>query len=340
MSVKISGKVWDMDLPPNEKYVLLALADHADHNGNNAYPGIALLARKTGYDPRNVRRILQSLEEKRIISRTHRGHGKNNPDCYSIHTEKEDNLSIPEAQQSGQSVHNKADNLSTIGKNKVDKLRTTKRTNQTNKADKSSNPPTPPYKEEPSLTVMEPSERETPAPAVDTAKEQLKIHSRYYPEFLGTLTIYQQELLATMADLRDCESAIRYSAGNGIRATSISRIVAEVYANREWEANRNGSNARSQRNSGTDRAENKSAPGGFKAPKPVVASEQAEVLEVSGSGMDDFGARRETMSLPSAKDYAKGVVSSPAPDIRRAEVIPIATSRRYSPEAERRYRFG
>jgi hypothetical protein len=67
MSGKVSGWVWDQDLPQNEKYVLLAYADHADHAGNNIYPGIKLIVKKTGYSRRSVQRITQSLLSKGYI---------------------------------------------------------------------------------------------------------------------------------------------------------------------------------------------------------------------------------------------------------------------------------
>jgi len=64
MSVKIMGLVWDLDIPQNEKFVLLAYADHADHNGDNMFPSVALVAKKTGYSERSVQRTTRSLEEK------------------------------------------------------------------------------------------------------------------------------------------------------------------------------------------------------------------------------------------------------------------------------------
>jgi len=67
MSVKIMGQAWDLELPASKLLVLLALADHADHNGNNAYPSIDLLAWKTGYSERQVRRILKSLVKDKIL---------------------------------------------------------------------------------------------------------------------------------------------------------------------------------------------------------------------------------------------------------------------------------
>lgn len=64
MSVKIMGLVWDTQLPPNERYVLLAYADHADHYGKNIYPAIRTVAAKTGYSERQVQRITGQLETK------------------------------------------------------------------------------------------------------------------------------------------------------------------------------------------------------------------------------------------------------------------------------------
>lgn len=64
MSVKIMGIVWDLDLPQNEKFVLLAYADHADHDGRNIFPAIATIAKKTGYSERSVQRTTKELEEK------------------------------------------------------------------------------------------------------------------------------------------------------------------------------------------------------------------------------------------------------------------------------------
>ena len=61
MSAKLMGQVWDLDLPHNQAWVLMALADHADHEGNNVYPGLGLLRYKTGYSERQIRRVLDEL---------------------------------------------------------------------------------------------------------------------------------------------------------------------------------------------------------------------------------------------------------------------------------------
>lgn len=67
MSVRQMGLVWELDLPHNQAWVLMALLDHADHNGERIYPGLKLIAHKTGYQLRQVQRIVRSLEEAGIL---------------------------------------------------------------------------------------------------------------------------------------------------------------------------------------------------------------------------------------------------------------------------------
>jgi len=55
--------VWDQDIERDEKFVLLAYADHADHDGNNIYPAVDKIARKTGYSERSIQRITRQLVE-------------------------------------------------------------------------------------------------------------------------------------------------------------------------------------------------------------------------------------------------------------------------------------
>lgn len=61
MSAKTMGQVWDLDIPHNQLIVLLAMTDHADHNGGNMYPSMGLIAHKTGYSERQVKRIIKGL---------------------------------------------------------------------------------------------------------------------------------------------------------------------------------------------------------------------------------------------------------------------------------------
>jgi len=60
--------VWDQDIPPNIKIVLLAIADCADDDGGNAYPSQDTLSRKTGYSSRQVKRIVEQLVALNVLS--------------------------------------------------------------------------------------------------------------------------------------------------------------------------------------------------------------------------------------------------------------------------------
>lgn len=85
MSVKIMGLVWDCGLPRNEKYILLALADHADHEGYNIYPSVGRVAWKTGYDERMVQRIIKKLITHGVLVSD--GSGKRGTNRYRIRLE-------------------------------------------------------------------------------------------------------------------------------------------------------------------------------------------------------------------------------------------------------------
>jgi len=62
MSGKVMGWIWDADIEDKaEKFILLAYADHADHDGGGIYPSVSLICWKTGYTDRHVRRVKQDL---------------------------------------------------------------------------------------------------------------------------------------------------------------------------------------------------------------------------------------------------------------------------------------
>ena len=67
MSGKVSGWVWDLDLPQNEKFVLLAYADHADHEGNNVFPSVKLVCEKTGYSRRSIQGLTKRLVDRGLL---------------------------------------------------------------------------------------------------------------------------------------------------------------------------------------------------------------------------------------------------------------------------------
>lgn len=67
MSVKVIGKVWDSDLPRDMKFIALANADHADHEGGSVYPGRDTIAKMTGYKRRSVETITRQLVDAGIL---------------------------------------------------------------------------------------------------------------------------------------------------------------------------------------------------------------------------------------------------------------------------------
>ena len=76
MSVKTMSLVWDMECPTkwaelpfeaSHKFVLIAYADHADHQGRSIYPAVPTIAKKTGLSDRTVQRLTHDLETMGII---------------------------------------------------------------------------------------------------------------------------------------------------------------------------------------------------------------------------------------------------------------------------------
>jgi hypothetical protein len=63
--------VWGVKAPevvsPNEKFVLLALNEHADADGANCYPSRATLASETGLKSETISRLIKSLKAKGLI---------------------------------------------------------------------------------------------------------------------------------------------------------------------------------------------------------------------------------------------------------------------------------
>jgi hypothetical protein len=70
MSGKVMGAVWDLDLPHSKQLVLLAMADHAHHDGTQVFASAKLIAWKTGYSVRQTQRIIDQLESDGLIKLT------------------------------------------------------------------------------------------------------------------------------------------------------------------------------------------------------------------------------------------------------------------------------
>lgn len=67
MSAKLMGAAYTLELPRNERDVLMAMADHADDDGGSVFPSVAYVAWKTDLSSRSVQRMQRSLERKRIL---------------------------------------------------------------------------------------------------------------------------------------------------------------------------------------------------------------------------------------------------------------------------------
>lgn len=80
--------VWELDLPPNKRLVLLAYADHADDDGDRVYPSLARIAHKTGYSVDQVRRLSQELVREGLMVLVEQGSGRGRPNRYRLALEK------------------------------------------------------------------------------------------------------------------------------------------------------------------------------------------------------------------------------------------------------------
>lgn len=87
MSGKISGGVWDLDLPHNKMLVLLAMADHANHEGGDVFPSLERIAWKTGYSYRQTLRIVKSLEDDGLLVLVRAGKEIGSVNVYRINLE-------------------------------------------------------------------------------------------------------------------------------------------------------------------------------------------------------------------------------------------------------------
>lgn len=88
MSIKIMAAIWDLDLPHEQAWVLMAYADHADHDGGHCYPGTALICYKTGYSRRQIQYITGKLLERGIMTVEESGGGRGRLTHYRIDLSK------------------------------------------------------------------------------------------------------------------------------------------------------------------------------------------------------------------------------------------------------------
>jgi hypothetical protein len=83
VSVDVQTYLWKIPMPPNCKFVVIALADHCHDDGSNAYPSQELLCRKTGLSIQTVRRSLRWLIENDVIILEQK-YNQRRSNCYLI----------------------------------------------------------------------------------------------------------------------------------------------------------------------------------------------------------------------------------------------------------------
>jgi hypothetical protein len=62
------SRVFELEIPAMEKFVLLAMADHARDDGTGCYPSLGRLARKTSLSERGVRKVIRRLESRHLLA--------------------------------------------------------------------------------------------------------------------------------------------------------------------------------------------------------------------------------------------------------------------------------
>lgn len=63
MSIALMAQVWTRRMSHRDQAIMLAMADHANDDGGDCFPSAALVAWKTGYNERTVRRAWADLRE-------------------------------------------------------------------------------------------------------------------------------------------------------------------------------------------------------------------------------------------------------------------------------------
>lgn len=76
MSIRLMADVFECDLPTNDRFVLLSLADYANDEGHHVYPSVATIVRKTGLSESTVHRSLTYLEEQGYLLLVRQGGGR------------------------------------------------------------------------------------------------------------------------------------------------------------------------------------------------------------------------------------------------------------------------
>jgi hypothetical protein len=69
VSVRLISRVFKLHIPTTDKFVLIAMADHAHDDGTHVFPSIKLLADKTSLSERAVQKALRRLKASHFIKK-------------------------------------------------------------------------------------------------------------------------------------------------------------------------------------------------------------------------------------------------------------------------------
>lgn len=67
MSVKMMTAVFGIDAVPLRKLLLIALADHADDDGENVWPSVPYLSWKTNLSESGVRKLMKRFRDDGVL---------------------------------------------------------------------------------------------------------------------------------------------------------------------------------------------------------------------------------------------------------------------------------
>lgn len=67
MSIRVMTVVWDSDLETTKKFILLYYADRGSDEGENIWPSVATVAKKTGYSERTVQRVTNAMLREGLL---------------------------------------------------------------------------------------------------------------------------------------------------------------------------------------------------------------------------------------------------------------------------------
>lgn len=104
MSIRIMSRIWEAGpTDPMQRFVLLAIADHADDHGR-AYPSMIGIASKCGMTERGARGIIRKLEAGGFLE-TKVGGGRGGKSHYTVNPEGQTRNDIPGMSKPGTTRH-------------------------------------------------------------------------------------------------------------------------------------------------------------------------------------------------------------------------------------------